>query len=148
MEPTVARFERRLRIRFSHCDPAGIVFYPQYFVLFNGLVEDWISEELGIPYADLIGRSRVGLPTVSIACTFSAVSRMGDDIALGLTVERLGSRSMTLCLDCRGQGSDEAPSLLRVHTRNVLVTTDLETHRAIPIPSELREAILRFSSAG
>ena len=33
-------FECDKLIRFHHCDPAGIVFYPQYFVLFNELVED------------------------------------------------------------------------------------------------------------
>ena len=35
---------RERRIRFSDCDPAGIVFYPQYFVMFNGLVEE-VDEE-------------------------------------------------------------------------------------------------------
>lgn len=33
------KFSRPHRIRFSECDPAGIVFYPQYFVLFNDLLE-------------------------------------------------------------------------------------------------------------
>ena len=28
-------FERKKLIRFHHCDPAGIVFYPQYLVLCN-----------------------------------------------------------------------------------------------------------------
>ena len=36
-------FERERLVRFSDCDPAGIVFYPQYFVMFNGLVEDWVT---------------------------------------------------------------------------------------------------------
>ena len=33
-------FERDVLIRFSHCDPAGIVFFPQYLVMFNNHVED------------------------------------------------------------------------------------------------------------
>ncbi|HEY1393321.1 MAG TPA: acyl-CoA thioesterase, partial [Methylibium sp.] len=40
----LAVFWRERQIRFSDCDPAGIVFYPQYFVMFNGLVEDWVGE--------------------------------------------------------------------------------------------------------
>ncbi len=39
-----ATFERPVRIRFSHCDPAGIVFFPQYLVMTNALVEDWFNE--------------------------------------------------------------------------------------------------------
>ena len=47
----MTRFERRVRIRFSHCDPAGIVFFPQYLVMTNVLVEDWFNESLDIDYA-------------------------------------------------------------------------------------------------
>ena len=41
-----------LRIRFAHCDPAGIVFFPQYLVMLNGHVEDWFTDGLGLSYAD------------------------------------------------------------------------------------------------
>ena len=41
-------FERDVLIRFSHCDPAGIVFFPQYLVMFNNHVEDWVTDGLGI----------------------------------------------------------------------------------------------------
>lgn len=132
------RFERERTIRFSHCDPAGIVFFPQYLVMVNDLNEEWVGELLGAPYAELIGRRRTGLPTVSLQCEFSAVSRMGERVALGLSVERLGRKSITLRHGCRL--GDES----RMVARQVLVTTDLDTHRAIDIPADLRAAIERF----
>jgi 4-hydroxybenzoyl-CoA thioesterase len=135
-----AVFERTLRIRFAHCDPAGIVFYPQYLVLFNGLVEDWVSEGLGIPYAALIAERRIGLPTVRLECDFRAVSRMGEDLVFGLAVERLGTRSLTLAIDVRH--ADE----LRVSARQVLVSTDLASHRAIALPPDLRAAVEAFGT--
>ena len=46
-----APFETDKLIRFHHCDPAGIVFYPQYFVLFNELVEDWFNAGLKVDFA-------------------------------------------------------------------------------------------------
>ena len=140
-QPT--RFERRRRIRFGQCDPAGIVFYPQYFVLFNALVEDWVSDALGIPYAELLGPRGVGLPTVSLQTDFKAISRMGDEVTLGLQVERLGTRSLTLALSCLGTDGRE-----RVRARKVLVTTSLHTHQAIDMPRDLRVAIVRFMAAG
>jgi len=133
-----ARFERRVRIRFADCDPAGIVFYPQYFVMFNGLVEDWVEAEIGIPYGELIGTRRVGMPTVGLQTDFRAISRMGDDVTLGLQVEHIGSRSLKLALDARCGGE------LRVQSRHTIVTTDLGTHRAIEIPRDIRAAIERF----
>ena len=83
-------FERDVLIRFSHCDPAGIVFFPQYLVMFNNHVEDWITDGLGISYANLLGPRRVGLPTVNLQCDFKAISRMGDVVTYGVSVQRLG----------------------------------------------------------
>jgi 4-hydroxybenzoyl-CoA thioesterase len=137
---TVHRFERPLRIRFAHCDPAGIVFFPQYLVMINNLVEDWVTDALGVPYAELLGRRRTGMPTVSLHCEFTAVSRMGDDVQLGLSVERLGGKSITLRIGCRC--GDEQ----RMVIQQVLVFTSLDTHRAIDIPADLRSAIERFTS--
>ena len=136
---TALTFERERVIRFSDCDPAGIVFYPQYFVMFNGLVEDWFNDELHVDYSDLVTVRRVGLPTVRLEADFRAVSRMGDHVALGLAVERLGSRSMTLVLRCFDPASGE----LRMQVKQVLVTTSLESHRAVEIPQDMRAAILR-----
>ena len=133
-------FERPLRIRFAHCDPAGIVFFPQYLVMINNLVEDWVSEALGVPYAELLGKRRTGMPTVSLQCEFTAISHMGDDVLLGLSVERVGGKSITLQIGCRC--GDEQ----RMVVRQVLVFTSLDTHRAIDIPSDLRGAIDRFTS--
>lgn len=138
-----AEFQRARMIRFSDCDPAGIVFYPQYFVMLNGLVEDWVSEGLGIGYHALIAKRRIGLPTVRLEADFRAVSRMGDQVMLGLAVERLGSRSMTLVLRCFDPASGE----LRMQVKQVLVTTSLESHRAVEIPQDLRTAILRGAPA-
>ena len=137
-EPTFAEFRRERLIRFSDCDPAAIVFYPQYFVMFNGLVEDWVNEELGIGYHKLIGEQRVGLPVVRIEADFRSVSRLGDRVTLGMTIERLGTRSLTVAMHCF-----DSEGVTRMRMQQVLVTTSLETHRSVEIPSAMREAILR-----
>jgi len=82
---------------------------------------------------------RIGLPTVKLEADFRAVSRMGDQVTLGLTVQRLGSRSMTLLVRCFEPATGE----LRMQMQQVLVTTSLETHRAVAIPDDMRAAILR-----
>jgi shikimate dehydrogenase len=138
MSSSPGLFLRPRRIRFEHCDPAGIVFFPQYLVMFVGLIEDWIHEELGIPYAELIGARRIGLPTVQLACDFRYPGRMGDAVALSLRVARLGNRSFTLEMGCRDATRD------RLTVRQTIVTTSLDTHRPIPIPADLRAAMLRF----
>ncbi len=133
-------FRRERQIRFSDCDPAGIVFYPQYFVMLNGLVEDWVDDPLGIGYRKLVIERRIGLPTVRLEADFRAVSHMGDRVVLALAVERLGGRSITLKLRCLGVEGDT-----RMELRQVIVTTSLVTHRAIDIPPDLRAAITQRS---
>ena len=132
-----AAFTRERLIRFSDCDPAGIVFYPQYFVMFNGLVEDWVEEGLGVGFRRLVIERRTGLPTVRLEADFRSVSKMGDMVHLSLAVEKLGSRSITLDSRCTAAESGE----LRMQMRQVLVCTSLESHRAVEIPPDMRAAI-------
>ena len=130
-------FEREQLVRFGHCDPAGIVFYPQYFVMFNDLLEAWVDQLLPeVGFAGYIGTLRQGLPTVRLEADFRAISRMGDEVTLSLDLERLGDKSLTLTLACTGAEGD-----LRMQVRQVLVTTSLVTHQAIPVPDLLRRAL-------
>lgn len=130
------RFQTAHRIRFSECDPAGIVFYPQYFVLFNDLMEAWIDSLLPDGFAGFVGKRRFGLPTVRLEADFKAISRMGDDVTLSLEATRIGNKSLTLSLACIGQ--DGSP---RMSVTQTVVTTSLETHTAISIPDELLRAL-------
>ena len=136
-------FSRERLIRFSDCDPAGIVFYPQYFVMFNGLVEDWVDEGLDVGFRKLIMDRRIGLPTVRLEADFRAVSKMGDKVLLQLRVERLGTRSITLDSRCVAAADGE----VRMQMRQVLVTTSLQSHQAVEVPADIRDAISRLHSA-
>lgn len=138
---TGPRFERALRVPFSACDPAGIIFFPQLFLLFQNHVEDWITDVLGISYADLLGPRRVGLPSVRWEADFRAICRMGDEIVIRLQVERLGEKSLTLHLAVAGHDG------VRVEARQVIVCTSLETHRSMPFPDDLRAAIIRYQES-
>lgn len=132
------RFERQRTVRFSDCDPAGIVFFPQYLVMLNGFVEEWFDEGLRIPYAGLIGGRRAGLPTVRLEVDFTAVSRHGEVLRLALAVERLGRSS--LALRSEFHGGDE----LRLRVRQVLVCTTLAGHRPQPLPDDVRAAVAAY----
>jgi 4-hydroxybenzoyl-CoA thioesterase len=138
-EPVAASvFSRERQIRFSDCDPAGMVFYPQYFVMLNDLVEDWVDNALGLGYRRIIIDRQVGMPTVRVEADFRAPSHMGDAVMLSLAVERLGGRSLTLNLRCEG-----ADGGLRMQMRQVIVTTSLATYGSIEMPADLRAAIER-----
>jgi 4-hydroxybenzoyl-CoA thioesterase len=131
-------FGSELTVRFAHCDPAGIVFFPQYLVMVNNFVEQWFDEGLRIPYAELILQRRVGLPTVRLEADFTAISRMGEVLAQRLAVTRLGRSSLHLRHEFAAGGE------LRMRVRQVLVCTSLETHRPQALPDDVRQAIVPY----
>ena len=133
------KFTTTRTVRFCDCDPAGIVFYPQYMVMLNTLAEVWFDEALHIPYAQLIGERRTGLPTVRLEVDFTAVSRHGEVLTQTVEIEKLGRSSMTLAVEFRG-----AADQLRMRARQVLVCTSLNTHKAIPLPDDVRAALLPY----
>ena len=127
-----------IRIRFSHCDPAGIVYFARYFDLMNGVVEDWFSGALGLDYAEFIGPRRIGLGYASCEADFAAPGFMGDGIAFAVLVDRIGGASLTLRIHAY-RGQDPILS-----ARMTIVATSLVEHRAIPIPEDLRSALARY----
>lgn len=133
-----AHFECDKLIRFHHCDPAGIVFYPQYFVLFNELVEDWFNQGLGIDFARFHVESGLGVPMGSIACRFLSPSKVGETLRLSLSIKRIGTSSLELHVT--GQSAGET----RVEATLTLVLASLESRRAVPISGGLREKLERY----
>ncbi|MGN7876956.1 acyl-CoA thioesterase [Mitsuaria sp. TWR114] len=138
---TNAAFEREVLVRFGHCDPAGIVFFPRYYELLNAFVEDWFNEGLGVSYAELLGPRRIGLPTVQLQTNFERISRQGDRLTQRLWIERVGRSSLSLRV--RFDGADGA----RVSFGQVLVCTSLETHQSQPFPEDVRAALVRAVQA-
>ncbi len=131
-------FETQKQIRFHHCDPAGIVFYPQFFVLFHELLEDWFDHGLKLHYASLISKERRGLPTVHIDCDFKIPSKIGDIVTMRLEVLKLGSSSITIAVSLR-YGEE-----VRLTAKQVLVLMSLDDGRTLPLPEDLRARMSRF----
>jgi 4-hydroxybenzoyl-CoA thioesterase len=123
------------KIRFGQTDPAGIVYYPNYFDMFNEIVEDWFAEELAAPFDQLHHVQNVGIPIVHVECDFIAPCRLGELFNLTLSVEHLGLTSLRLQI--KGTVSGEA----RIKASLVLVFVDLKTYRSIAPPEALRRLI-------
>ncbi|HZU63293.1 MAG TPA: thioesterase family protein [Novosphingobium sp.] len=125
-------FATTAKVRFAHVDPAGIVFYPRYFEMLNGAVEDWFALGLGQDFRHLHLDRKVGTPTVKLEATFSAPSFLGDDLDITITPLSLGRSSCPLrvVFACRGE--------LRLTAEVVLVCMDLNSHQAMAWPEDIR----------
>ena len=111
-----------LRVRFGSCDPAGIVYTPEYLNLFNGVIEDWYTEALGLS-------------------DFARPSAMGDILEVAVLLHRIGRRSFTFSTHAFN-GDLEC-----VRTTFVTVTTSLVDHKAIDLPADLRRGLDEYYSS-
>lgn len=125
-------------IRFSHCDPGGIVHFPRYFDMMNSALEDWFGQALGLPFDTMHMDRHFGFPAVHTQCEFLEPCRIGERLVLELSVARIGRASLDLALCGRIDGEE------RLRARSVRSMMSLETLRAMPIPDELRAAMAPY----
>ena len=118
-------FEMQQTVRFQHCDPARIVFYPRYFEMVNQCVEAWFDEAIGISFGTMHEQLKIGIPTVDVNTQFIKPSRLEDRLVLRLQVVELGRASLRLKIEI---SSDEE---LRVVNQVTLVLVDLEQMKSV-----------------
>ena len=87
------------KIKFRHCDPAGIVFYPRYFEMMNDTVEAFFETVAQFPFAAMHADS--GIPTAGIEAQFQAPSRLGDQLHIALSITKLGRSSLGFAYEAR-----------------------------------------------
>ena len=137
---TARAFSRDMKIRFSHCDPAGIVYFPNFFDMFNALLEDWYTEGLGIDYERQVLIDRHSFPIVHADCDFRIPSRMGDTLTMTLLLDAVGTSSMRFTI----VGHVGAQERLRGHIVVALVSRD--TGKSEPLPAVLRGKVERYAA--
>ena len=131
----------RLPVRFGSCDPAGIVYTPEYLNLFNGVIEDWYGDALGLPYHELVGTRRTGLGYAHVSADFATPSRMGDVLDVAVIVRDIGRTSLKLTVHAFKDGTE------CVRATFVTVTTSLEDHKSIALPDDIRLALKNYQAS-
>lgn len=126
-------------IRFHHCDPAGIVFYPQFFYLLHEVQEDFFAH-IGFPEHVLI-QSGYGIPIVDMKSKFMGMCRNGDKVDITLILSKVGGSSIGMRYEIwRAQ-----TVVLRADA--VVAYANLAKSRPVPIPDNLRQALLPYLDA-
>lgn len=81
------KFYLPIKIMFSDCDPAQIVFYPKYFQWFDVATQRMFNE-LGMEWSKFWPEHGIaGLPLVDASATFKGPARMDDEIEIESWVE-------------------------------------------------------------
>ena len=135
-------FRSSYLVRFAHCDPAGIVFFPRFFDLFSSALEDWFQTGIACPFGgEFMVKRNLRVPGLSITAEFLRPCRMGEFLDIDLWVTRLGRSSFVLAL--AGSVSGEP----RLRAAWTMCAIDFTTFKSTPIPGDLRMRMQSFARA-
>lgn len=85
---------RRIRVDWGHCDPAGIVFYPNYFRWFDECTTA-LFDNAGLSLPQLYrAHGLKGFPLLEAKATFSGSSGFGDDLDCEASVLEWSTRTL------------------------------------------------------
>ena len=130
-------FTTERSVRFADCDAAGIVFFPRYFEMLNGVVEDWFAGPLQVSFRELHVNRKVSVPTAAVEARFIAPSRLEDELTFALTVTRLGRSSCSL------RHRISAGSAVRFEASQTFVYVGLSL-KPEPWPEDLRARMANY----
>ncbi len=137
------RFTKRIRYRFGDIDDAGIAYYPKLLHCFHCVFEDWWSEALNKPYAQLLHDDKLGLPAVRLEVDFVAPVVYGDEPDVHLGLLRLGDASVEFGFWM----TKDTPQRLLNRARIVTVAVDMTTMQKRSLPQHWRERFAAFTLA-
>ena len=90
-------YKRSLRIEWGDCDPAGIVFYPRYFAMFDHNTTMLISKASGLTKPQLLKHyDFAGYPVLTTQAKFMLPNIFGDDVEIESTFTRVGRSSFEI----------------------------------------------------
>ena len=133
------KFTTQKQVRFHHCDPAGIVFYPQFFYLLHEVQEDFLAH-IGFPQHGLIA-SGVGVPIVDLKTQFIGMCRHGEELTITLELTRIGGASLGMHYEIHGALRAGETGTLRLQADGVVVYSKVPHGKALRIPDPLRESL-------
>lgn len=133
----------KIPVEWGHCDPARIVFYPNYFFWFDQSTRHLFAR-VGLGYEVMLDEyNMVGLPLVDAHAEFLAPTRFGDEIEITSYVSEWRRKTLVVSHEVNNAGTLAVRgSEIRVWAR--ADPDDPRRLQSVEIPSEFRA---RFEAA-
>lgn len=135
-------FTRSFRLRWGECGPAGTAYPPRIVDRAVEAAGEWYESCLGVTWLQQCQRGR-GTPFVRIRCAFHRPLAAGDEVAMAVTVPRLGNASIGYRVEgqCAGRLAFEADMAA------CYITEEAGPPKAMPFPDEMRRRIVEYQRA-
>jgi acyl-CoA thioester hydrolase len=133
----MAALRHRLRVRYSDCDPQGVLFNANYLTYFDIAITELWREAMGSYQA--MHEIGVDLVVAEATVRYRAPVRFDAEVDLIATVSRLGNTSLTTAIAIDSELGRHADGEIR-H-----VFVELGGTGKTPMPDRVREALEPFT---
>ena len=133
-------FSHALRVRYSECDPQGVVFNANYVAYFDVVITELWREALGA-YQDLV-ESGVDMVVAEVNVRFLGPARFDDMLDFEARLTRIGETGIAMRIDASTGGRPVVEGLIR----HVFIDPETKAKRAIP--EHVREGLTPYLEAG
>jgi YbgC/YbaW family acyl-CoA thioester hydrolase len=127
------------RVRWSDCDPLGIIYYGTYIRFFE-TAEHEMFRAAGLPYEVMRVQRQVQLPRKAFAVEFHSPAEMDELMEIRVGVSRLGESAITMRFEAF-RAHDLAH---RASATLTVVCVDKGTITKRPLPDFVKEALRRY----
>ena len=134
---TSPSFVLPVHVRYSETDQMGVVHHAS-FILYLEEARTRFMEERGGSYAE-VERTGVGLPVRSLSISYRSAARFGDELCVGVWVERLTKASVTFGYEVHCESDKRLIATAEVELACAKLAPDGLT--VSPLPASLREAL-------
>jgi 4-hydroxybenzoyl-CoA thioesterase len=130
----------RLTVEFGDCDPANIVFYPNYYRWFDAATHH-LCKAVGLDWVSLRDQyGVVGLPLVETGASYRQPASYGDHLEIESRVVECGSKTLRLQHLVR-RGDTLLVDGFEVRVLGARHPDDPQRLRALVIPEAIRDAL-------
>jgi 4-hydroxybenzoyl-CoA thioesterase len=131
-------FRRQIPVRFHHCDPAALVYYPRYFEMVDAIIEDWFAIGLKTSIPSLLHRRAIVTPTVHLTVDFIRPSVYGETITFKLMVNKIGRTSCHITMEASKARE------LRMTVKQIIVFLHSMERKPVPVPPDIIKRMRKF----
>ncbi len=129
-------FRIQTRVRWSDCDPLGIIWYGAYLKYFEA-AEHEMFRAAGLPYEVLRVEREVQLPRKAFTVEFHSPAQMDEVLDIDVGVKKIGSSSLTM----RFEAYRAADRVRRATADLTVVCVEKTSITKRVIPDWVREAL-------
>lgn len=126
-----------ITIDWADCDPAGIVFYPQFFRMMNTATHGLFSH-VGLPFHEMVKKfATTGVPMLDVQATFRSPARFGDAVVIESEIAEWREKTFVV----RHVMRNGERVIFEARELRVWAAPDKTAPngiRAVPIPAELK----------